>query len=387
MSNYDGFSLNRPIGIVFAAAVLVMACLSVFPASHTRPTSIFAIQTNEFWLNQGNFLYVLEQSEGRPSASQQQSVSPRLFTFETDEFWLNLHHFLYVLGRAEAKMPDAGETSVAGAPREAERGLQGLTREEQTTWAAAVSAYASGLSLKSNLDAAMTTVTRALVGISDRPNLAGTSLDPAVAAVLERAAPIYRKAWWTEHRAANRKWRSSAENLVNRYGGGTIEFVSRAYGATWPLSGYPAHICSYANFGGAYSIGGANFVIVASMTDQNDGLHGLEILVHEGMHQWDGQIFAALASQARTLNVVIPRDLTHAMIFFTAGEAVRRIDSTYVPVADAFAVWPKQLSGASLPALRLKPALEEVWKPYLNGSGTGDEALAALVARAAAVSR
>ena len=123
------------------------------------------------------------------------------------------------------------------------------------------------------------------------------------------------------------------------------------------------------------------------MTDVNDGLHGLEIIVHEGMHQWDGQIFAALASHARTLNVVIPRDLTHAMIFFTAGEAVRRIDSTYIPVADAFAVWPKQLSGASLPALRLKPALEEVWKPYLNGSGTRDEALAALVARAAAVSR
>src|SRR5215470_16286209 len=115
MPKYNGFSLNRPIRLTFAAAVLVMACLSVFPAE-----------------------------------SRQQSASPRLFTFETDEFWLNLHHFLYVLGRAEAKMPDAGETSVASAPREVERGLQGLTREEQMTWAGAVSAYASGLSLKSN---------------------------------------------------------------------------------------------------------------------------------------------------------------------------------------------------------------------------------------------
>jgi hypothetical protein len=333
-----------------ASAVFVMACLLVFPAP-------------------------------------QQNVSPRFFTFETDEFWLNLHHFLYVLGRAEAKTPDASEAAVAGAPQEAVRGLQGLTRDEQMTWAGAVAAYAAGLSLRSNLEPAMTSVTRALAGIGDRPNLAGISVDPAVVAVLERAAPIYRKAWWTSHRAANREWRSSAENLVDQYGRATIEFVSKAYGVPWPASGYPVHLCSYANFGGAYSIGGANFVIVSSIADQNEGLHGLEIIVHEGMHQWDGQISAALTSHARTLNVSVPRDLTHAMIFFTAGEAVRRINPTYVPVAEASDVWPKKLSGSSLPAQRLKPALEEIWKPYLNGSGTRDEALAALVARADAVSR
>src|SRR5690349_5456932 len=100
-----------------SAAVVVMACCSVFPASQTRPTAKFAIHTET----------------AVTSASRQQSVPPRLFTFETDEFWLNLHHFLYVLGRGEAKMPDMSEPSVAGAPREAERALQNLTREEQIT--------------------------------------------------------------------------------------------------------------------------------------------------------------------------------------------------------------------------------------------------------------
>src|SRR5215475_5418029 len=114
--------------LTVAAAVFVMACLVVFPAA-------------------------------------KQSVAPRFFTFETDEFWLNLHHFLYVLGRAEAKTPDSTEAAVAGAPREAMRGLQGLSRDEQMTWAGVVTAYAAGLSLKSNLDAPMTSVTRALAGI------------------------------------------------------------------------------------------------------------------------------------------------------------------------------------------------------------------------------
>ena len=51
-----------------------------------------------------------------------------------------------------------------------------------------------------------------------------------------------------------------------------------------------------------------------------------------------GQVFTALATQAKRLNISVPRDLPHAMIFFTAGEAVRRLDSTYVPYADAFEV-------------------------------------------------
>ena len=79
------------------------------------------------------------------------------------------------------------------SPRELERGLQGLTPGEQRTWTGAVTAYAAGLSLMNNLDERMTSVTRALAGIGDRPNLAGTSLDPALVAVLERSAPTEKR--------------------------------------------------------------------------------------------------------------------------------------------------------------------------------------------------
>jgi hypothetical protein len=40
-----------------------------------------------------------------PAAAQSPRPSP-IFKLESDEFWLNLHHFLYVLGRAEATMAD-----------------------------------------------------------------------------------------------------------------------------------------------------------------------------------------------------------------------------------------------------------------------------------------
>jgi len=312
--------------------------------------------------------------------------APTLFTFETDEFWLNLHHFLYVLGMVEAKVPDATNPAMAGAAPDAERGLRTLNNEDRAAWIAAVHSYATGLSLRSNLDRAMVTVTRALADVDDAPSLSGTMLDPAVVATLERAAPIYRKGWWPSHLTANRARKAELERLIAQYGVSTTNYVSKIYGQTWPAAGYPVHMSGYSNFGGAYSVaGGPAFLVFSSMTDQNIGLHGFEIVVHEGMHQWDQAMFGTLTALARVRNVSVPRDLPHAMIFFTAGEAVRRLDPTYIPFADAEGVWKFKLSGAALPAERLKPILEDVWKPYMDGRGTRDEALAVIVQRAATV--
>ena len=85
--------------------------------------------------------------------------------------------------------------------------------------------------------------------------------------------------------------------------------------------------------------------------------------------------------QAKALNVAVPIDLPHAMIFFTTGEAVRRVEPAHVPYAESLGIWAFRLSGARRPAERLKGPLEETWRPYLNGRGTRDEALAALLGR------
>ena len=314
------------------------------------------------------------------------ALPSRLFTFETDEFWLNLHHFLYVLGRAEAKLADANEPSVARAPKEAERGMQSLTPGERTQWSAAVRAYAAGPSQKAALDESLVTIVHALGDLDDAPTVAGAGLDAALVETLERAAPIYRKAWWPAHRAANRAWRSAVQTLIDQDGATVIGFVTRAYGFAWPAAGQPVHVSSYANFGGAYSSWRTGTLVVSSQSELNAGLRALEAIVHESMHQWDGQVFRALLASAPQ-GATVPRDLTHAMIFYTAGEAVHRLDATYVPTAEAYEIWPKRLSGSAFPAQRLRPALEDVWKPWLDGRGTRDAALAALLERAIAVSR
>jgi hypothetical protein len=113
-------------------------------------------------------------------------------------------------------------------------------------------------------------------------------------------------------------------------------------------------VSGYANFGGAYSLVNGGLIVVSSVDPTSQGLSGLEALFHEALHQWDPQTFAALNVVAKQLNVTVPRDLTHSMIFFTAGGAIKRVSPTYVSNIDRLDIWRLNLSGATVPASRLR---------------------------------
>jgi hypothetical protein len=298
-----------------------------------------------------------------------------LFRFHTDEFWLNLHHFLYVLGRAEARMPDANRDAVVGAPVEAERGLTTLSSDERNTWKGAVAFYAAGPSKKDAIfDSQLPKVAHALAEAGERPNLPGAlSIEADLRATLERAAPIYRKTWWLAHRAANVEWRDAVQMHVDRHGQAVLAFITRAYGMEWPPDGFPVYLSGYANWAGAYSTGDS-LLVISGLERDTRGLSGLETVFHEAMHQWDGPIQNLLSDHARRAGRRAPSGLSHALIWVTAGEAVRRVAPGYVPNADRLGIWQRGMQS-------LKGPVEAAWKPYLNGQGTRDEAFAALMAQ------
>jgi hypothetical protein len=176
--------------------------------------------------------------EGGGGQAVPRDPQPPIFRFEADEFWLNLHHFLYVLGRAEAKTADASREAVAGAPADEARGLEALTPEERRTWREAVSSYATGPSKKDLIfDGPLAATTRALADADAATSLSGisgTGIDAAAIATLERAAPIYRQAWWPAHRASNHARQSEIQALVDRHGRVVLQFITHAYGMEWP---------------------------------------------------------------------------------------------------------------------------------------------------------
>lgn len=300
-----------------------------------------------------------------------QAQSP-IFRFESDGFWLNLHHFLYVLGRVEAKMPDIKREAVAGAPADEAEGVKTLTDAERRVWREAVTVYATGLSkLETVFDRALYDVTNAVRRASPDREARTLQIDVAIAAALDRAAPIYRKAWWPRHRDANRKWLQSMQDPLKKYGPQMLAYVTRAYREPWMAGGFPVNISSWSNWTGAYSTYDS-LLVISTLNPGNQGLHGFEITFHEAMHQWDEEIDARLLKIARANKLKFNDLLSHAMIFYTTGEAMRSVVPTHVPYAEIAGIWKGRMGA-------FKPALDAHWKPYLDGKTTLDEALLGLL--------
>lgn len=297
-----------------------------------------------------------------------------IFVFHTDEFWLNLHHFLYVLGRAQNNERDTARTAVAAATADQEKGLAALSDKEKAVWKESVDAYAAGLAKKDMVfEEPLPSITAALAQARGDRTLKKIKTDPTATAVLERAAPVYRKAFWNRHQAANREWEKMIRVLVDRHGARVLAFLTRSYQMQWPASGFPIHLSAYANWAGAYSVTG-NILVVSSLAPDLVGVYGLETIFHEGMHQWDNQMDELLAAAAKKEGKQVPNGLSHALVFYTAGEAVRNVIPSHIPYAEKFGVWRRGLAAFKAP-------IEEIWKPYLDGRGTRDEALSQLVAR------
>lgn len=225
-------------------------------------------------------------------------------------------------------------------------------------------------------DEPLPALTNALAQAGAAKSLAKTNVDAELAKVLERAAPIYRKAWWPAHHAANVAWQRTIQKLLDQHGRAILSFITKAYQMNWNPAGFQVHLSGYANWAGAYSTTG-ELLVLSTLSEDIKGVYGLETIFHEGMHQWDQQVFDVLREQARKQNKLVPNDLSHAMIFFTAGEAVRHVYPDHVPYAEKFGVWQRGI------APFIKP-LEELWKPHLDGHTLRDDALAELIKRTAA---
>ena len=297
----------------------------------------------------------------------------RIFVFD-QPFWINLHHYLYVLGRVEAKMPDVERRAVAGAPANQSAGLGSLDDRERQVWRESVAAYAAGLSRRDAVfDTEMVNATAAL--IKARGTTAGQipGLEPGISAVLVRAAPVYRKGWWTGHEAANQRRIQELERVVADHGQGMLAFITRAYQENWPADGYPVRIAAYSNWAGAYSTR-EQILIMSSLDEETRGVYGLETVFHEAMHQWDDAIDARLRAVAKRAGLArVPDNLTHAMIFYTAGEAARRAVPDHAPYAERNGMWKQGRIAA------FRDALDRHWKPYLGGAGSLETALESML--------
>lgn len=307
-----------------------------------------------------------------PATVHPRTASP-IFSLYTNDVWLNAHHFLYVLGRARNHAADATRDAVILAPKDEDAALASLSPADRRIWSDAVDFYARTLSRKDLIfDRDLAAMTSTLAAVADANSLHGQSIDSATMRVLESAMPVYRATWWSAHRAANRARRDSVQAYLDRYGNAVQVFVTAAWRQPWPPGGQPVHIATYANWAGAYSTTTSRLIVVASLDTAAHGSLCLESVFHEAMHQWDDSITSHLERAAARVGKRVPANLSHAMIFYTAGEAVRSVIPGHVPMADALGIWERGFAAFRGP-------LDRIWKPYLHGNGTLDDTLASLL--------
>ena len=316
-----------------------------------------------------------------PAAPQLDTQYGPLPVFELHSgFWVNLHHTLYQQARQHR---DAN----AGPPESLP--LTRRSKAEQVNWDAAVSYYASNYADKDLLfSTELILLKNQLEDFEGCDELSGTKrktcdagLPPKLTKVLESAAPVYRAHEWAEHDRDNRKWIASVAPLVRERGLSLAERLADIYQTRWPKDRIRVDVSAYANWAGAYTTLEPLRVTISSTDPRNQGSSALEILFHEASHGIAEPVQLAINRECRQRDKPTPRDLWHALLFYTTGQVIKPVmdaqtsrspDAEYTP----YAVRERLYQRGWDQYLRL---LTRFWQPYLDGKSTFDDAIARMV--------
>jgi hypothetical protein len=329
-------------------------------------------------------------SSTREMQAQEANSGPRpIFEFHSG-FWLNLHHFLY----EQARIAEHIQTSQGGSAKSANADPK-KSSDTSPAWQAAVDYYRKNVAHRDLLfDQNMVLINNRLADLETCPDLSGrtitsctSGLQTNMIAALEGAAPLYRSRWWSEHDRKNRDWIDGDAPLVRQIGLPLAEDLSSVYQKPWQREPIRVDVVIYAGPFGAYTSLDPTHITVASGDPRNEGLAGFEILFHEASHALAVPVQDAISEDCRLRDIPIPRDLWHALLFYTTGEMVRR----------AAAEGKLQLPGAETKAASYTPyayrnnlysrgwedylrLLEAYWQPYLDGRTDFEHAIRAVVA-------
>ncbi|HWZ99380.1 MAG TPA: hypothetical protein VN025_16600 [Candidatus Dormibacteraeota bacterium] len=326
-------------------------------------------------------LLILAVSLGTPGfllAQADSSFSPLpVFEFHSG-FWLNLHHTLYHQARAQ-RTP--GATSIPP--------MTNLSPAEQKAWDAAVGYYAEAYATKDLLfSLEMILIKNQLGDFETCDDLSGlkkrtcdAGLPKRLTDALSTAAPVYRAHLWQEHDRANRRWIASVAPLVRRSGVNLSHRLAEIYQTDWPKERIRVDVTAYSNSSGAYTTLDPLRVTVSSTDARNQGPEALEILFHEASHGISDNVQDAILRECRQRDKPVPRDLWHALLFYTTGEVIRptvfssdasTVKAGYVPYAVREGLYKRGWEDY----LRV---LTDFWQPYLDGKESFDDAIAHMV--------
>lgn len=280
---------------------------------------------------------------------QPRAAEPGIFDFHSG-FWVNLHQFLYRLPSSATAEP-------------VDPGLRD-----------ALAYYRHNIAGRDLLAPEPAAINNRLSAAGSAAELPPAGLDPELATVLAKAAPVYRRMFWPEHNRSNVAWIDAVQPLLSKYGAAIRKELAAAYRVPWPPDPIRTDVCAFAGPVGGYTTVEPAHITISSTDAGYRGTAALEMLFHEASHTLDEGLQQALAAELKAQSKLFRRGgFEHAILFYTAGEIVRRHIPEYEPYGTRNGVlergWPGSLA-----------VLEKDWKPYLDGRTAFDSAIRAVVA-------
>jgi hypothetical protein len=350
------------------------------------------------------------------AASQIDSVYGPLPVFELHSgFWINLHHRLYEEARQQRSAASAGSVKSGRSAKPVLQVAPGakptLTGAEQRAWDDAVSYYVANYADKDLLFSTELVLLKNQLGdFENCDELSGAKnrtcdagLPGKLTQILEDAAPVYRAHHWPADDRANRAWIKRVDPLVREQGVGLSHRLADIYQTQWPNEKIRVDVSAVANAAGAYTTLDPLRVTIASTDPRNQGAPALEVLFHEASHGIATPVELAIARECRQRDKPIPRDLWHALIFYTTGAVIKPVmDTEGDASADRVVQSGSEGSNASqgsrhnsqdgdyTPYAKREglyqrgwenylQILTRYWQPYLDGQVTFDNAIAHMV--------
>jgi hypothetical protein len=283
-------------------------------------------------------------------------ASQTTFDFHSG-FWTNLHFVLYnqAAGRKDGRDPD----------------LSALSTTEKATWNEALGYYGASVIDYQFGDFPMILISQALALAEGAARVEGKE---PVYNVLEKAAPVYRAHWWTEHDRKNRAWIDQITPLIAAHEGALRPALARAYDAPWPEERIRAEVSYYLTATSGYTSLEPTLITVPSWSKRNTGAAGVETMFHEAGHGLVGHVEKEIDAAATRLGRrPVHKDLWHAVMFYTTGELVRRRLPEVEPYAIKYGLWEQGWPGVF-------EVMERRWKPFLDGHGNFHDAIESVVA-------
>jgi hypothetical protein len=321
-------------------------------------------------------------------------------------FWINLHHTLYYEAKLRETPPAPAQKS-NGIPvlklKTMKDGGTPLTPAERLAWDSSVDYYVANYANKDLLfNNDLILLKNQLGDFEDCDELSGArkktcdaGLPPKITHVLEAAAAVYRAHLWADQDRANRRWVARVAPLIEEQGVGISERLADVYQTKWPKAKIRVDVCAYANSSGAYTTLDPLRVTISSTDPRNQDDAAFEVLFHEASHGIAEPVESAIIRECHQRDKAIPRDLWHALIFYTTGEVIRPLlvtankeqpdivspnlngarpapRETYTPYAIREGLYERGWNAYFQILVRF-------WQPYLDNKSTFDDAIARMV--------